>query len=145
LKIVIDANVAVSLVLDPDRAIVIAEHWRAWEQANATLHAPSLFRYEVASALTRGIVSNELTPDDADFAWDRIVRMPIVLHELHDGRAAVALARQLRRHSAYDASYVVLAQQLESEVWTLDGPLARNAAGTGLPVRLIDVASSRRT
>lgn len=70
--------------------------------------------------------------------------MPIVLHELREGPAAIAIARQLRRHSAYDASYVVLAQQLETEVWTLDGPLARNAAGSGLPVRLIEIAQARR-
>jgi predicted nucleic acid-binding protein len=103
-----------------------------------------LFRYEVASALTRSIVAREVTEADADFAWSRIVQMPIVLHELRDGPAAIALARQLRRHSAYDASYVVLAQQLDTAVWTLDGPLARNAAGSGLPVRLIEVAGARR-
>lgn len=140
MRVVLDANVAVSLAIDPERAAVIAEHMRAWKEAGDSLHAPSLLRYEVASALTRSIVAGKLTPADAEVAWDRIVRMPIVLHELRDGPAVVAVARTLRRESAYDASYVVLAQQLEAEVWTLDGPLARNAAGSGLPVRLIEVA-----
>jgi len=69
--------------------------------------------------------------------------MPIVLHELTEGPAAITIARQLRRHSAYDASYVALAQGLDTEVWTLDGPLARNAAGRDLPVRLIEIAPAR--
>jgi predicted nucleic acid-binding protein len=145
LRVVVDANVAVSLALDPVRAAVIAEHWRAWEAAKATLHAPSLLRYEVASALTRGIVAGELSVADAELAWDRIVGMPIVLHELRDGSAAIEVARRLKRQSAYDASYIALAEQLGAEVWTLDGPLARNAAGSGLPVRLIEVASSPRS
>lgn len=144
MRVVVDANVAVSLALDPARAAVIAEHWRAWDAANATLHAPSLLRYEVASALTRGIVAGELGVADAKLAWEQIVGMPILLHELRDGGAAIEVARRLKRQSAYDAAYIVLAQQLDADVWTLDGPLARNAVGSGLPVRLIEVASTRR-
>lgn len=33
---------------------------------------------------------------------------------------------------------MALARDLDAELWTLDGPLARNAAGQKLPVRLID-------
>jgi predicted nucleic acid-binding protein len=43
----------------------------------------------------------------------------------------------LGRHSAYDAAYLDLAQRLGAELWTLDGSLARNAAGLGFPVRLV--------
>jgi predicted nucleic acid-binding protein len=50
----------------------------------------------------------------------------------------LSIARRLKRENAYDASYIALAQELEAELWTLDGPLARNAAGTDLPVRLIE-------
>lgn len=144
MRVVVDANVAVSLTIDPVRAAVIAEHLREWSQARATLHAPALFRYEVASALTRGVVAGELSQADATLAWDRIVGMPIVLHELREGPAVIEIARQLRRQSAYDAAYIALAQQLDAEVWTLDGPLARNAAGSSLPVKLIEVAPARR-
>ena len=45
-------------------------------------------------------------------------------------------ALRLGRRSAYDAAYVVLASELGAELWTLDGPLARNAADHDLPVRL---------
>jgi predicted nucleic acid-binding protein len=33
---------------------------------------------------------------------------------------------------------VLLAERLGIDLWTLDGPLARNAQGRGLPVKLIE-------
>jgi len=60
------------------------------------------------------------------------------LHGLTDGPAVVAVAQTLQRESAYDASYVALAQELDAELWTLGGPLARNASSVDLPVRLIE-------
>jgi predicted nucleic acid-binding protein len=137
LTIVLDSNVAVALALDVERAPIIERRLREWEGAGEALHAPSLFRFEVANALTRNIVAGAIDSSDADTAWQRIVAMDIRLHGLEDGPAVVAVARTLKRESAYDAAYVVLAQELEADLWTLDGPLARNAAGSGLPVRLL--------
>jgi predicted nucleic acid-binding protein len=64
----------------------------------------------------------------------------IVLHPLDDAPAVVAMAQRLERSSAYDAAYIVLAQQLDAELWTLDAPLARNAGARRLPVRLIETS-----
>lgn len=134
----LDSNVAVALVLDAERAPTIERQLREWEEADENLHAPSLFRFEVANALTRNIVAGAIDESDAEAAWQRIIAIEISLHGLKDGPAVVAVARKLKRESAYDASYVVLAQELDADLWTLDGPLARNASGVGLPVRLID-------
>ena len=49
----------------------------------------------------------------------------------------VALTQRLERKGAYDAAYIVLAEELDAALWTLDGPLARNAGPRGLPVKLI--------
>jgi predicted nucleic acid-binding protein len=138
LTVVLDSNVAVALVLDAERAPTIERQLREWEEADENLHAPSLFRFEVANALTRNIVAGAIDESDAEAAWQRIIAIEISLHGLKDGPAVVAVARKLKRESAYDASYVVLAQELDADLWTLDGPLARNASGVGLPVRLID-------
>ena len=135
---VLDSNVAVALALDAERAPTIEERLRAWEDADEDLHAPSLFRFEVANALTRNVVAGKIDSSDAKVAWQRIVAMEISLHGLSDGPTVIAIARKLKRESAYDASYIALAQELDAELWTLDGPLARNAAGTDLPVRLIE-------
>jgi len=137
LTVVLDANVAVALALDQEHAPAIAEHLREWEEAGEGLHAPSLFRFEVANALTRSIVADRIDSGDAKTAWQRIIAIEISLHGLTDGPAVISVARKLQRESAYDAAYIVLAQELGGEVWTLDGPLARNAAGTDLLVRLI--------
>jgi len=127
-------------MLDAERAPAIEERLRVWEAADEALHAPSLFRFELANALTRNVVAGKIDSSDAKVAWQRIVAMEISLHGLTDGPAVIAIARKLKRESAYDAAYVALAQELGAELWTLDGPLARNAAGTDLPVQLIETA-----
>ncbi len=47
------------------------------------------------------------------------------------------IAQLLRRRSAYDASYLALAERLDAELVTLDGALARNATALGFRVGLI--------
>ncbi len=128
-----------ALALDAERAPAIEDRLRTWEEANEALHAPSLFRFEVANALTRNIAASRIDSADAKVAWQRIVAIEIRLHRLVDGPAVIAVAARLKRESAYDAAYIALAQELGAELWTLDGPLARNAASSDLPVRLIEV------
>lgn len=74
----------------------------------------------------------------AEDAFRAISALSIVLHELKDGSPVLRLTAELKRRSAYDAAYIALAQELGAVLWTFDGPLARNAGGRGLPVRLIE-------
>lgn len=138
MAVVVDANLLVVLALDRRRAAVVEERLRAWREAGETLHAPSLLRYEVASALTRAVGAGQLAESDVGLAWRAATATPIQLHELEAGPEVVEVARRLGRQSAYDAAYVVLAWALGAELWTLDGPLARNASGIGLPVQLVE-------
>lgn len=140
MTVVLDSNVVVALVLDAHRGPAVERRLREWEDAGETLHAPSLFRYEVANALARNVAAGAIDVSDATPAWERMTAIEVRLHGLADGPAVVAVAQALQRESAYDASYIALAQELDAELWTLDGPLARNASGIDLPVRLIEVA-----
>ncbi|MGI8412792.1 MAG: hypothetical protein ACR2QA_09935 [Solirubrobacteraceae bacterium] len=70
--------------------------------------------------------------------------LPVRFHALFDGPSAVGTALTLERRSAYDAAYLALAIELDAQLWTLDGPLARNARQRGLPVRsLLDPPEAR--
>lgn len=137
MSVVIDANLLVALALNDPRAAAVDRHVREWASAGETLHAPELLRYEAANALTRAVVGGHLARDRAGAAWEHITRVDVQLHTLAEGADTVETALRLERSSAYDAAYVVLAQVLDAELWTLDGPLARNAGGLGLPVRLV--------
>jgi predicted nucleic acid-binding protein len=139
LSVVVDANVLVVLALDRRRAVAVEKLLRKWQADGEDLHAPALLRYEVASALNKAVAAGQLPLDDVAGAWERIVAVPVVLHPLDDAVRAIEVAQLLERRSAYDAVYVALAQALDTQLWTLDGPLARSAASRGLPVQLIEV------
>jgi predicted nucleic acid-binding protein len=137
LSVVIDANLLVVLALDDDRAPLVEAKLREWQAAGETLHAPALMPYEAANALARAAVAGSLRADAIDESWAIVTGVPVRLHPLDDGPAVIGMAQKLGRQSAYDAAYLALAVALAADLWTLDGPLARNAAGFGLPIQLL--------
>lgn len=138
MSVVVDANVLVVLALDRRRAVAVEQLLRKWHADGEQLHAPGLLRYEVASALKQAVSLGQLPLEEVAAAWERITAVAVVLHPLEDALRVVEVAQLLERRSAYDAAYVALAQSLDAQLWTLDGPLARNAASRGLPVQLIE-------
>jgi predicted nucleic acid-binding protein len=141
LSVVIDSNLLVRTATDPTDGAVISRRLLDWRRAGETLHAPWLLRYEVANALARYVAMGELGREDAEAAWGQVARLGrgVAFHDIADGPRVIAIAQALRRKNAYDAAYIALAEELGAEAWTIDGPLARNATDTGLPVRLIEL------
>lgn len=138
MAVVVDANVVVVLATNDLRRSAADSRFRSWLETGEDVHAPVLLSYEVASSLTRLASTGAITGSQIEAVWQTILQLPITYHALDtQGPLIVATALQLGRQSAYDAAYIVLAQQLGAELWTFDGPLARNAAGHGFPVRLI--------
>ncbi|HEY6187320.1 MAG TPA: hypothetical protein VIW80_06570 [Pyrinomonadaceae bacterium] len=81
-----------------------------------------------------------LPPNNLSNPRDRISILPIRYHDLSHVERVVEIALALKRQNAYDAAdaaYVALTEELHAELWTLGGPLYRNAQGLGFPVNLI--------
>lgn len=100
------------------------------------MHAPLLTQYEVASALTRRRVRSGLSSDDAAEALAIIDGLDVTFDLTPDNGRAVEIATTLSPILATTPP-TWRWQSDWAPVWTLDGPLARNA-GNHYPVKLID-------
>jgi predicted nucleic acid-binding protein len=136
-SIVVDASVVVSLVTTSPRQVAASAWLDRWHGEAEDLHVPQLFTYEIASALAGMEAGMQITAAASGQVWNLVEALELTLHPPSSGATLVSIARRLRRSSAYDAAYVDLALQLQSELWTLDVKLARNAASLGYPVRLM--------
>ena len=136
----VDASVIVALVVADERQAAARAHLEGWAESGEELHAPAVLPYEIADVLARLVFDGDLEADDIAETWSDVAALGVELHPFdlaEDGPAVAAITTQLRRRHATDSAYIRLAQQLVTQAWTLDGPLARDAAGVGLPVRLI--------
>lgn len=124
--IVVDASAAVSALLNagPARRALAEEQ----------VHVPHLIDPEVANALRRGVAASRIDPGDARTALDRWRRLGVSRY------AVVHLLErvwELRENlSAYDASYVALAEALDCALLTADVRLG-GASGLRCPVTVV--------
>jgi predicted nucleic acid-binding protein len=135
--VVVDANLLVALVSGDPRGNKVLQRFTDWLSHNVEIHAPVLAQYETANALTRLIVGGAFPADKVEDARDNISVLPITYHGLSNMKRVIEIALALNRQNAYDAAYIGLAEELSAELWTLDGPLYRNAHGLGFAVNLI--------
>jgi predicted nucleic acid-binding protein len=124
--IVLDASAALSALLNAGAA----RHHSAGQQ----LHAPHLIDSELANGLRRRVAAGDISADAAWRAlrvWRRLglTRYPVfaLLHRVWELRDNL---------SAYDASYVALAELLGSTLVTADGRLSR-APGPRCPITVV--------
>lgn len=140
MSVVVDASLIVALVVADQRQAAAQAHLEGWVESGEDLHAPGVLPYEVANVLARLVFDGDLEADGIADTWSDLAALELVLHPfdlVRDGPSVAAITTELRRRHATDSTYIHLAQQLDTAVWTLDGALARNAADLGLPVKLI--------
>jgi predicted nucleic acid-binding protein len=132
--LVVDASAIADLLLVRPAASSVADQLR---EHNFDVHAPQLLDIEVLSALRRVVAAGDASPDRAGEAVDDLLDLPIERYP-HDG--LVRRVWELRDNfSAYDATYVALAEGLTDEGATLltaDERLA-NAAATHTRLRVV--------
>ena len=116
--IVVDASAVLEVLLNTRTASKVAERLFA---GNDTLHAPHLLDVEVAHALRRYAMSGDLDPARGLQALEDLTDFPLTRYP-HD----LFLPRiwELRHNvTAYDATYIVLAEALGALLLTRDAGL----------------------
>ena len=126
--IIIDASIAVALLLDEAKSILARALMRACARDGVLVSAPPLFPFEVANALHRRVRDGELPTSEAARLFGDLAAFRIQLDttsDLHE--RAISLAAELGQRAAYDAHYLALALARDCEFWTADRPFFRAA------------------
>ena len=124
--IVGDASAALSALLHPGEARRVL----AIEQ----LHVPHLVDAEIASGLRRRVGAGDLAAGDGWAALDVWRRLGVTRHPVSGVLERVWALRDTL--SAYDATYVALAEALDCAVLTADARLGR-APGPRCPITVV--------
>ena len=129
--IVVDSSVVVSALTEAHETGRVA---RARMSTAPDLAAPQLLDLEVVSALRRLVSARRITRKDAQLALADLGELDV---DRWDHGGLVQRVWQLRDNlSAYDASYLALAEELGCPLLTGDAKLAKGAEHARSPVRI---------
>lgn len=117
--IVIDASTVVEIVLRR----VASEQLRARLQGQS-LHAPYVVEVEALQAIRSAMRRGDVSDDGAALARSNLESMPLILYPHRPLMDRIWALRHT--HTAYDASYVALAELLPAPLVTCDARLARS-------------------
>ena len=132
---VVDASIAVKWVI-PEVLSDNADRLRAGDDA---LQAPDLLLVEVANALWKKTTNREISPAEADRAFDLVSESGIDLRPTTPLLArAIQMARRLS-HPVYDCIYLALAEHEHASLITADRRLLRRLSARAFDVAVVDL------
>jgi len=118
--VVIDASAALKAIL-PN---ALQMQCRALIQTFAEVQpaAPALWAHETTSAIAKAVYFGEITEKEARQALEKLdgLGVHLFIPDAEQNRSAFDWTLRLKRASAYDSYYLVLAQVLECDFWTAD-------------------------
>lgn len=130
MKVVLDASAGLAVVLGQDAAPAILDIL-----ARATVVvAPELYAAEVTSGLWKYVTAGQLSIDDAMDRLDAVLELVDRRQPTADIAPEVLREASIRRHSAYDLFYAVLARREGAVVVTIDARLRKLLAEMDIPV-----------
>ncbi len=118
---VVDASAVIAIIFAEPAAERIAP-----QISGHALFAPALLGFEIVNACTTRL---RRYPDLRDEIFAALaLRDEMVIAPAEVAHAGVLVLAERFRLTGYDASYLWLAERLDAELVTLDGPLARAAS-----------------
>jgi len=134
--IVLDASAVLELLLNTATGQAIANRI---DDPALGVHVPHLVDVEVAQALRRYAQKGDVSPDEAAQALADLRALDL---QRHAHEPLLDRVWELRQNvSAYDATYIALAEVLDTILLTCDGPLSR-APGMAARVELVTAQSA---
>jgi predicted nucleic acid-binding protein len=134
--VIVDSTMLTCLVLGDRRAAVASHQLSRWfKDDNITVYAPSLLPFEVAGFLTRSIAAGLLVREELSETWRFLWGMPIKYRQLANFQRVIEVAGLVGDRGGFDSAYLVLGEELDAPLWTLNDGLFRRASKAGFRVK----------
>ena len=137
MKLVVDNSVAMRwLFADGSEADRQYANEVAALVETAEVHVPALFVTEAANVISRALKAGVITAQESQSRFDLLNAMQANIDPIESTHSTMTLAIQAFELglSAYDTSYLLLAQKLGCPLATLDKDLRRAAKNCGVKV-----------
>jgi predicted nucleic acid-binding protein len=120
--LVVDASFTIRLIVPSLQREAFRAQTEQWLAEGYELRAPTLWVYEMTSALCKSTFFGLLAEEEAVRAMAVMEELPVKLvpPDSAQSRRAFAWTCRLNRAAAYDSFYLALAASLGCELWTAD-------------------------
>jgi predicted nucleic acid-binding protein len=121
-SLVVDASFTLKLILPNAEQTRCQELMAEWMHAGINLVAPTLWLYEVTSALTKAVYFEILADAEGRQALELAQALDLQLIQPDNTLVPFVYdwTRRLNRAAAYDSFYLALSESLSTEFWTAD-------------------------